>query len=51
MNESRSNGYLMSATDGWIASIAIYLDCPLMTHNYKDFTHLQNLELITRYKI
>ncbi|MDX1972271.1 MAG: PIN domain-containing protein [Candidatus Sumerlaeia bacterium] len=51
MNSSRRKGIHLSATDAWIAATAIQLSVPLLTHNYNDFAHLQNLELITRYKI
>ena len=39
-------GHRMDAADGWIAATAIYLDCPLATHD-RDFIGVPGLRLIT----
>ena len=44
---SRRAGRNMHVGDAWIAATAIELNCPLVTHNGKDFEHLSDLKLIT----
>ena len=39
-------GHRMGAADGWIAATALYLDCPLATHD-RDFIGVPGLRLIT----
>jgi tRNA(fMet)-specific endonuclease VapC len=38
-------GRPMPEGDAWIAATALRYDLPLITHNVKDFEHLQNLGL------
>jgi predicted nucleic acid-binding protein len=37
----------ISAQDAWIAATALAYDCPLVTHNPKDFTGISNLVVIS----
>ena len=39
-------GHRMGAADDWIAATALYLDCPLATHD-RDFIGVPGLRLIT----
>ena len=39
-------GHPLSVADAWIAATALYLDCPLATHD-RDFIGIPNLRLIT----
>ena len=38
-------GRPMPSNDAWIAATALRYDTPLVTHNVKDFEHLQNMGL------
>ena len=44
--EMEKAGRRLSAADAWIAATALYLDCPLATHD-RDFAGIPNLRLIT----
>ena len=46
---SSTKGRPMPSSDAWIAATALRYDTPLVTHNIKDFEHLQDvgLNLIT----
>ena len=37
----------ISAEDAWIAATALAYDCPLVTHNPRDFAGIRGLEIIT----
>ena len=44
--EMESAGHPLSVADAWIAATALYLGCPLATHD-RDFFGIPNLRLIT----
>lgn len=46
-NESYKKGKPIATADAWIASIALYFDVPLITHNRKHFENLENLTIIS----
>ena len=46
ITESRSVGRTITTADAWIAAAARQWDLPLVTLDYKDFEHLQNLTLV-----
>jgi predicted nucleic acid-binding protein len=46
-NESMRKGRPISSADAWIAATAIVLSSPLVTNNPKDYSHLDNLQLIS----
>lgn len=46
ITESRSAGRTITTADAWIAAAARQWDLPLVTLDYKDFEHLQNLTLV-----
>lgn len=46
-NESARKGRPMSAADAWIASTALVLSAPLVTHNPKDYRRLGSLPLVS----
>lgn len=37
----------MPICDAWIAATALAMNCPLVTHNPKDFVDIPNLEIVT----
>ena len=43
--ERRASGREMKLADAWIAATALYLDCPLASHD-GDFSGIPNLQLI-----
>jgi tRNA(fMet)-specific endonuclease VapC len=45
--ECRKKGKAIDTDDAWIAATALVLDLPLITHNYKDFCHVEGLEVIS----
>lgn len=47
MADSKRRGLNVSIADAWIASTAIYLQIPLITHNTKDFQKIDGLEIIS----
>lgn len=47
MADSKNNGLNISIADAWIASTAIYLQIPLVTHNAKDFKKIGGLTVIS----
>ena len=47
MTDSRLNGLNISISDAWIASTAISLQIPLITHNEKDFQKIKGLTVIS----
>lgn len=49
MNLSHKRGKPMSHGDAWIAATALELECPLVTHNAKDYEVLAGeLEILTK---
>jgi predicted nucleic acid-binding protein len=46
-NESGRKGRLIGAADAWIAATALALRVPLVTHNFRDYKHLEGLQLVT----
>jgi len=44
----RSKGLMIGVADAWIAATAIHHQIPLVTHNPKDFTCVEGLQLITQ---
>lgn len=46
MTESRLSGRVIAPADGWIAAAARQWELPLVTADYRDFEHLDNLTLI-----
>jgi predicted nucleic acid-binding protein len=47
MTDSKRNGLNVSIADAWIASTAICLQLPLVTHNAKDFQKIDGLTIIS----
>jgi predicted nucleic acid-binding protein len=47
MTESKRKGLNISIADAWIASTAIYLQIPLVTHNAKDFQKIDGLNILS----
>ena len=47
MNSARQNGKPISASDAWVASAALFLDVPLISHNRKHFLGVDGLTLIS----
>ncbi|MBI5154756.1 type II toxin-antitoxin system VapC family toxin, partial [Candidatus Poribacteria bacterium] len=45
MEIGRKTGRPISCADAWIAATALELECPLITHNAKDFTMIPALEI------
>ncbi|MCY7344623.1 MAG: PIN domain-containing protein [Pyrinomonadaceae bacterium] len=45
--EAKRNGIPVSVGDAWIAAIALAYSIPLVTHNYKDFKDISDLQIIT----
>ncbi len=45
--EARKNGTPVSVSDAWIAATALAYSIPLVTHNYKDFKNISDLQIIT----
>jgi tRNA(fMet)-specific endonuclease VapC len=45
-HQSRHQGRAMHPSDVWIAATALTLDVPLLTHNLKDFGHIDGLRLM-----
>jgi len=43
-------GRPMPEDDAWIAACALAFDVPLLTHNRKDFAHIQGLDLFSTEK-
>ncbi|HEY3454483.1 MAG TPA: PIN domain-containing protein [Bryobacteraceae bacterium] len=46
-NESARKGHPISSADAWIAATALVLSAPLVTNNPKDYSHLDNLLLVS----
>lgn len=45
--QSRKQGRPLETSDAWIAATALVYNCPLITHNARDFEHLSKLKLVT----
>ncbi len=45
--ERQRNGKPMSAQDAWIAACALRHDCPLVTHNPRDYAGISGLSVIS----
>jgi len=45
--QARRAGQTISAQDAWIAATALILDCPLITHNPRDFRGIAGLTVIS----
>lgn len=45
--EAKLAGRPLNPADAWIASTALTLDCILVTHNAKDFKHINGLEIFS----
>lgn len=45
--EAKRNGISVSVGDAWIAATALAYSIPLVTHNYKDFKDISDLQIIT----
>jgi tRNA(fMet)-specific endonuclease VapC len=45
--ECRKKGRAIDTDDAWIAATALMLNLPLITHNYKDFFHIEGLEVVS----
>lgn len=43
--EARARGRPISTPDAWIAATALELDCPLVTHNVRDFRDVAGLRI------
>jgi predicted nucleic acid-binding protein len=46
-NESTQKGHPISSADAWIAATALVLSAPLVTNNFKDYSHLDKLQIIS----
>lgn len=44
---AQRGGTQIGVADAWIAATAVVLDCPLVTHNSKDFKMIKQIEIIT----
>lgn len=47
MNSARKNGRPIAAADGWVASTALILNVPLISHNHKHFIGVDGLTIIS----
>ncbi|MCY7346843.1 MAG: PIN domain-containing protein [Pyrinomonadaceae bacterium] len=47
MNSARKNGKPISAADAWVASTALILNVPLISHNRKHFVGVDGLTIIS----
>ena len=45
--ERRNAGHEISVADAWIAATALWLDCPIVTNNRRDFAGISGLQVIT----
>lgn len=43
----RRAGREIDAADAWVAATALWAGCPIVTHNRRDFSGIDGLELIT----
>ena len=43
----RSIGREIETADAWIAATALWLECPVVTHNRRDFQDIPGLEVIS----
>ena len=43
----RSIGHEITTADAWIAATALWLECPVVTHNIRDFSDIPDLHVIT----
>ncbi len=50
MNSARKNGKPISAADAWVASTALILNIPLISHNRKHFVGVDGLTIISEAK-
>lgn len=46
-DRSRRVGHTIHCADAWVAATAVFYKLPLITHNSKDYTGLQELEIIS----
>ena len=46
-NESRRKDRRIGPADAWIAATALVLSAPLVTHNSRDYQHLERLQFVT----
>lgn len=45
--ERQSAGHAIQTADAWIAATALWLDCPVVTNNRRDFTGITGLQVIS----
>ena len=43
----RSIGREIATADAWIAATALWLECPVVTHNRRDFDDIPGLDVIS----
>ena len=43
----RGIGREIETADAWIAAAALWLACPVLTHNSRDFVHIPGLDVIS----
>ena len=43
----RSIGREIHVADAWVAATALQLECPVLTHNLRDFANVPGLTIIT----
>ena len=46
MAERRAAGLPERAEDGWIAATALWVGCPIVTHNLRDFRGISGLQVL-----
>jgi tRNA(fMet)-specific endonuclease VapC len=46
-SDGKSSGHPIEAPDAWIAATALWAGCPLITHNRRDFEHIEGLTVIS----
>ncbi len=49
--EGRQNGRIIAGSDAWVASAAMFLRIPLVTHNASDFEGVSGLDIISVSKL
>jgi tRNA(fMet)-specific endonuclease VapC len=47
MDDGRRKGKVIATSDAWVATVALFLNIPLVTHNSSDFQGVQGLTIIT----
>lgn len=46
-SNARKKGRPIDTADAWVASVALYFDIPLVTHNRRHFENVENLTVIS----